>query len=110
MTQRTGPHNSHMFWQPFRHTCGCYLEWGTPVQDQSDFCVGVAQRGLIMFLQGAKNYPCPQHGSASGVPGPNLKEFVPVYMRAGQVWYRNCHEDQKVHADRLAGELGVPDQ
>jgi hypothetical protein len=109
MIDTVGPHNSHMFWQPFRHGCGCYLEWGTPIQAETDFHVNVARHGLTMFLQGAKNYPCPQHGSSTGVPGPPLKEFVPVYMRACQVWYRACHEDQKVYADRLSESLGVPD-
>lgn len=98
-----------MYWQEFRHGCGCYLSWGIPVRGTDMATHANAQAQMFQFFDTIKVYPCPLHGSATGVPSAPLKEGERRYMPASNVYYRECPEDRRVYADRVAEHLGVPD-
>jgi hypothetical protein len=96
-----------IFWQPFRHVCGCYMEWGGEVPHADLEHTKAAQRSMFAFLESIKGYPCPMHGSASGDPAPPLAEGEQRIIRASNVYYKMCAPDRHVFADRLSSRLGV---
>lgn len=93
------------YWQPFRHVCGCRLEWGAELPHADRLHAIAAQQTLFAFLDAIKNYPCPMHGSATGVPAPPLGEGQRRYLRANDVWYMLCPPNRHLYGDRLADHL-----
>lgn len=109
LRKRNAPKPQAMFWQPFRHMCGCYLAWGLEVPQEvvrGSAVAFLAQERVIGFLRDIKDYPCPMCGSTTGVPSPPLQTGERRYMPGSNAWYRALDDDQEVYADRLAGHLG----
>lgn len=102
------PHNSPMFWQEFRHRCGCYLQWGMRVPDASGMTHLMAQERVFQFFESIAPYPCPMHGSATGVPVSPLRSNECRYMPASTAWYRPCPPERRIYGDRVSDHLRVP--
>jgi hypothetical protein len=79
-----------MFWLPLAHPCGCFIDLGVAALE--------SQR-LPAFLSAAVDYPCPWHGSASGLPSDAGKDGV-AHLASADVWYRVAPEDQISNARR----------
>jgi hypothetical protein len=94
-----------IYWQPFRHKCGCYLEWGAELPHADMQHAGLALELLRRFLRTAQRFPCPLHGSATGVPAEPLLPGQRRYMPANGVWYKECPADRQIYGDRLADHL-----
>lgn len=95
-----------MYWQPFRHdACGCYLEWGMAVPDTRQATGALAHQQMVEFLRTTAPFPCPLHGSATGVPAAPLRGQEARYMFANDVWYRALPEERRLYADRLADAI-----
>lgn len=106
--KRPGAHgtaNVVLFWQPFHHKCGCYLEWGTEVPRATEFQGARAQESMFRFLKAIKDYPCPLHGSMTGIPAPPLGPEERRYLDASGVWYKQCPPESYLYADRLRTHL-----
>lgn len=101
------PATGYMYWQPFRHTCGCYLDWGVDMGTAKphEFVVYLAQERVTGFLSDIREWPCPMHGSASGDPAPPLAEGTRRYIRDSNAWYRLCSPEDHHWADRLTDAI-----
>lgn len=53
---------------------------------------------MSTFLPVAATHPCPLHGSASGVPAPELAPDEVRHLLGSNVWYRRASEDQRMNA------------
>jgi len=80
------------YWLPLEHPCGCVIDWGV---DSS-----IADQLASGFLPAAAPYPCPMHGSTTGVKEPPLAANEERYLVASGVWYRAAAEDQRINGER----------
>lgn len=97
--------NTGWYWHPFRHVCGCYLDWGIEITDALSTTLTKAADDLTHFFRIAAPFPCPLCGSATGIPADTLGPDEVRYMPANRVWYQTCGEERKVFADRMADHL-----
>ena len=88
------PEEIELYWLGLYHpACSCYLDWGVKRR-------GNWRERLDSFLSVAVGYPCPYHGSATGLPAGRERGFI--YWRANCVYYRPLAEGQKDNARRNA--------
>jgi hypothetical protein len=79
MMFRTPPTPNALYWLPLEHTCGCIIDWG---------CDDRLREQLPRFLASAVHFPCPVHGSASGVPNAPLAPGERRYLAQADIFYR----------------------
>lgn len=79
------------FWLPLEHPCGCKLDWGVDRRKASE---------LPVFLHSAAPYPCPMHGSMTGIREPALEAEEIRFIVQNGVYYRLAAPDQWENAAR----------
>ena len=86
----TPPEN--IYWLPMLHPCSDVIDWGveaTPAEITR----------LDEFLIIAAQFPCPWHGSATGVPS-NAGRPGPNCLLANNIWYQEGQSDRAMDALR----------
>lgn len=106
---RTAENEGTVFFLPMKHICGCYLSWGiaVPPYDEKDrgHWVMFAGTQIEQFLRANHAYPCPMHGSASGVPSAPLMMGETRYVRQSNAWYMACPPDDYDKAEERAEQI-----
>jgi hypothetical protein len=96
-------------WLPMKHICGCYLSWGcevpqVPVTDADNWKLFACTQ-IEQFLRTSHAYPCPMHGSASGVPSAPLVYGEKRYIPQCNAWYMACPPDDYDKAEERAAAV-----
>jgi hypothetical protein len=83
-----------LYWLGLYHaTCGDFIDWGVE-------CEGNWSERLARFLEVAVYFPCPWHGSTSGLAAERLSGAV--YLEENRLYYRPLAEGQEASARRNA--------
>jgi hypothetical protein len=81
-----------IYWLPLEHSCGCLIDWGYDDRFREE----LAQRMLVLAA-----YPCPMHGSATGVPAPSLgKDEERELLWNEGLFYRAAREEHRSNGQR----------
>lgn len=107
--ERPGQNAGSIFWLPMKHICGCYLAWGIEVPPYAAadrmHVEMFAGTQIEQFLRTSHAYPCPMHGSASGVPSPPLEPGERRYIPQCNAWYMACPPDDYDKAEERAAAI-----